>query len=314
MKIRISLSSEAPTFNSQITEKGKTLDLTYRLYDHRVAQRWAALIKKDVGLGKSCWMNGIFYGRLFTSNACATIAEQLNTLLLELDVAGGRLFSSLCRGIHDQHSLDQIRQLKTHLSQIAATDGFLFPVNYREKLDRLYFLVHRMETSLFAGPAFGTVIGVPFPPTVEPLEPDDYGLFSSHSYFGVMYLDYGTNGVPALDCFQFKLNEKPTLQTTIGSGFSLNFGRDLNFSAEGEFVAWLERVHPEVAAFQPKGIGRIPLGELEMPHLQVAKEREQLLGQLKQMQFIKAVAIIEAKKSATAHHLIDTSDVMSGQL
>ncbi len=266
------------------------LKLTYLLEKTETVQKWIELLSSDLAEKKPLWFDGIFYGRAFAKNKCSEITAELNQTLAALEADSGVFISELRRSTYDLKSLDKIHKLKTELTRLNKSRASRDPLFYIQRLDRLNFLIHRLEVSLTCGAQFAAIVGVPLPPASVPLTPEDSSRFTQDGLFGGLYLDYATNGVEPTDCFRNAIDEKPTPQSEMTSGFQLYFGPDKVFKRKEEFDDWIETRHPDLVANGRPAFGRYLLGRLLMPH----DDKSKLQARLTEMNVIQSIEVINA--------------------
>lgn len=264
--------------------------LRYDVFDTPPATRWLELYLQDLHLEKRPWFGGMFYGPLFAKDQGPRLHHELNELLQELDTKiNKKIFSHHQKEVHDQQNLSLLHDLKVQWTD-CQTPGTYGP--WAALLDRLNYIIHRLESSEGKKAGQGAINIVPFPPTRIPLEREFLKFFSLQRYFGGLYLDYATNGVPFIDAYRYGSADRPVAQSFLSSGVYLNFWRDDVFEITPQFQKWLAGNFQETFQNPALALGVIPLGQLAN-----SVGREELLALLSQVESVISISFVSNKST-----------------
>jgi hypothetical protein len=243
--------------------KNKKTALTYRLYDHRVADRWWALMHEPVPDSK-IHEDGIFFGQLlddaqFLVRALNEAIETVNQFLRKKTLT--ELLIPLV--ITEDTTQAILSELHVYFEKYCGDPRFTDEI--RETLLLINIYIHRLESFVNGNSSTSAHIEVlPFPTRYLPFETPDYALFTPHWQWGGLYMTYGITGVPTVNGFRNDSAFRP--QHCMSQGMLLGFFGDIEFTQFEDLHKWLRQRgldphDPQLA------IGYMPLGFLEDPQI-----------------------------------------------
>jgi hypothetical protein len=264
--VSVAIASSAKVLSVHFADRSgaEKFKLRFRLRRNRFVSKWLKLLRQAVSRRLPVLDGGVFYGAAMTD--ADKLLKAMNDSIRLINAHGRRKIKLKPRRGIDQSFLNELHDQFETLSLLPSYSPEIAPPTVVQALIELNASIHKYE--VFTRPIedrfarhFGIDVCFDGQDKVD-LEREDYPLFTPDRVYGGLYLNYATVGVPVLEAYRNRLEERPVPQTQYKADFTLDFS-DFRFFDEWDALNdWIATRYGLDPLDKRLAIGSIPLGEL----------------------------------------------------
>lgn len=256
---------ERPVTGIRVWFAGLEDGIEFDLFDNSFTRKWARALRAAVEANANIAQGGTFYGpSIFTKEE---LVAKMKRCVDHFNMRSGERIELEPRIECDQEFLNELHKEFERLS--------IKPEYCREPANRDVFqalvdlnsAIHQCEVytknPAQHRPSNHFSLDVNFRPHERiKLEDEDFQYFTPNRFWGELYLNYATVGVPVLHAFWNQEVKLPVPQRQFTADFRIGFGRDVEFDQLDELRSWIREKYNWDPDDPKLAIGYVPLGKV----------------------------------------------------